>query len=129
MIKYIDSVKNINPEMLEGFFEGWKKPHSKENLLRILENSDHIVLAIDTDKNRVVGFITALSDLVQSAFIPLIEVLPDYRKQQIGTNLISRMLEKLKGIPAIDITCDPELQKFYSRFGMKPSAGMIIRDC
>ncbi len=128
MIKYVDSIESITPEMLKGFFEGWRKPRSKEEHLKILQNSDHIVLAVDTDRNRVVGFITALSDNVQSAFIPLLEVLSDYRGQKIGTNLLSRMLKKLKGIPAIDVICDLELQKFYSRFGMKPAVGMIIRD-
>ena len=127
MIKYTDSTENISSEMLNGFFQGWKEPHTPDNHLKILENSDHIVLAIDTKKNRVIGFITALSDNVQSAFIPLLEVLSDYRKQKIGTNLVSRMLKKLKGIPAIDLTCDPELQKFYSKFRMKFSVGMIIR--
>jgi len=41
---------------------------------------------------------------------------------------VSRMLEKLKGIPAIDLTCDAELQKFYSKFDMTSSVGMIIRN-
>ena len=113
MIKYTDSTNNINPEMLKGFFQGWKKPHTPEDHLKI-------VLAVDTDSHRVVGFITALTDKMQSAFIPLLEVLPDYRKQGIGTALVSRMLEKLKGIPAIDLTCDAELQKFYSKFSMYP---------
>lgn len=128
MIRYFDSAANITPEMLEGFFEGWRKPRSKEDHLKILQNSDHILLAIDTDTNQVVGFVTALSDDVQSAFIPLLEVLSDYRGQKIGSNLMLRMLKKLKGIPAIDVICDPELQKFYSKFGMKCATGMIIRD-
>ena len=128
MIKYTESTENITPEMLDGFFQGWKKPRSPEEHLKILDNSDYIVLAVDTEKNRVVGFITALTDKVQTAFIPLLEVLPDYRKQGIGTGLVSRMLKKLEGIPAIDVTCDAELQKFYSKFDMTPSVGMIIRD-
>jgi len=128
MIKYTDSTNNITPEMLKGFFHGWKKPHTPEGHLKIFKNSDYIVLAVDTETHRVVGFITALTDKVQSAFIPLLEVLPDYRKQGIGTALVSRMLEKLREIPAIDLTCDVELQKFYSRFGMIQSVGMIIRN-
>jgi len=56
-IYYTDSVEEITTEMLTGFFEGWKKPHTPEVHLRILHNSDHIVLAIDREKNRVVGFI------------------------------------------------------------------------
>jgi ribosomal protein S18 acetylase RimI-like enzyme len=128
MIRYTDSTKNITSEMLKGFFQGWKKPHTPEDHLKILENSDYVVLAVDTDTHRVVGFITALTDKVQSAFISLLEVLPDYRKQGIGTALVSKMLEKLKGIPAIDLICDAELQKFYYKFGMSPSVGMVIRN-
>jgi predicted GNAT family N-acyltransferase len=52
----------------------------------------------------------------------------NFRKQGIGAALVSKMLEKLNGIPAIDLTCDAELQKFYSRFGMIPSVGMVIRN-
>ena len=128
MIEYTDSVENITPQMLEGFFEGWKKPRIPEEHLEILKHSNHFVLAIDSDKGKVIGFITALTDRMQSAFIPLLEVLPGYRKQGIGRALMSRMLEKLKGIPAIDLTCDPALQSFYSKFGMVPSTCMIIRD-
>ncbi|MBM3240008.1 GNAT family N-acetyltransferase [Candidatus Poribacteria bacterium] len=128
MIEYTDSTNNITSEMLKDFFQGWKKPYTPEDHLKILENSDHIVLAVDTDTHRVVGFITALTDKVQSAFIPLLEVLPAYRKQGIGIALVSRMLEKLKGIPAIDLICDAELQKFYSKFDMTPSVGMVIRN-
>jgi ribosomal protein S18 acetylase RimI-like enzyme len=128
MIEYTDSVEEITTEMLIGFFEGWKKPHTPQAHLRILQQSDHIVLAIDREKNSVVGFITALTDEVQSAFIPLVEVLPDYRGQQIGSELVSRMLKKLEGIPAIDLTCDPDVQAFYAQFGMIPSVGMCIRN-
>ena len=127
MIEYTDSVEEITTKMLIRFFEGWKKPHTPEEHLKILHNSDHIVLAIDREKNRVVGFITALTDDIQSAFIPLLEVLPDYRRQGIGSELVSRMLRKLEGIAAIDLTCDPDVQKFYSKFGMLPSVGMSIR--
>ena len=128
MIEYTDTTEGISPEMLTGFFEGWKKPHAPEQHLAILNNSDHVVLGIDAAEHRVVGFITALTDGVQSAFIPLLEVLPNYRNQGIGSTLVSKMLEKLKGIPAINLTCDPQMQKFYAKFGMTPSVEMIIRD-
>lgn len=114
--------------MLKGFFQGWRKPPTPEDHLNILRNSDCIVLALDTDRSCVVGFITALTDKVQSAFIPLLEVLPDYQRQGIGSELVRRMLAKLKPIPAIDLTCDPSLQKFYAKFGMTPSVGMVVRD-
>jgi ribosomal protein S18 acetylase RimI-like enzyme len=128
MIEYVDSIEGVTPAMLSGFFEGWKKSYTSESHLIILENSDHIVLALDTERNRVVGFITALTDGIMSAFIPLLEVLPDYRNQGIGSSLVLRMLEKLKDIPGINLMCDQNLQSFYSRFGMSPSSGMILRN-
>jgi ribosomal protein S18 acetylase RimI-like enzyme len=128
MIEYADSVEGVAPRMLKGFFEGWKKPRTPEEHLRMLENSDHVVLALDPANEKVVGFITALSDHVQTAFIPLLEVLPEYRGRGIGSELVTRMLEKLKGLPCVDLTCDPDVQKFYERFGMIPSVGMVIRD-
>jgi hypothetical protein len=38
------------------------------------------------------------------------------------------MLEKLRGFYMVDVVCDPDLQAFYARFGMKPYAAMIIRN-
>jgi ribosomal protein S18 acetylase RimI-like enzyme len=94
--------------------------------LAILKRSDHVVLAVDGDQ--VVGFITAISDGVLSAYIPLLEVLPSYRQQGIGSELVRQMLEKLRGLYMVDLVCDPELQGFYARLGMKPYAAMIIRN-
>jgi len=128
MIRYSDSIAGVTPDMLKGFFQGWKKPRTPEEHLEILRHSTCIVLAIDADTNRVVGRITALTDRVQAAFIPLLEVLPEYQHQGVGSELVKRMLGKLKGIPCIDLTCYPEMQKFYAKFGMVPSVGMVIRD-
>lgn len=127
MIRYSYSTTNLTPDMLKGFFQGWKKPRTPEEHLEILKNSTHVVLAIDTDTDHVIGFVTALTDNLQAAFIPLLEVLPEFRHRGIGSELFTRVLEKLKGVPCIDLTCDPEMQEFYAEFGMVPSVGMVIR--
>ena len=75
MIEYQDTTDDITPEMLTGFFEGWLRPRTPEVHLKILQNSDYRLLAIDKPGGTVVGFITALTDHVQSAFIPLTAVL------------------------------------------------------
>ena len=86
------------------------------------------MLAIDEESRRVVGFVTALTDGVQAAFIPLLEVLPEYRGRGIGSELMRRVLGLLSDLTAIDLTCRPELQPFYARFGMQPSVGAILRN-
>ena len=128
MIEYRDNIQGITPDMLTGFFEGWSKPLTPEQHLRVLENSDVVIIAVDPDAEQIVGFITALTDYVQAAFIPLLEVIPPYRGQGIGSELVKRVLQQFEGIQSIDLTCDPDLQPFYARFGMQPSVGMIIRN-
>jgi len=95
--------------------------------MQILQNSYRFVLAIDIETNMVVGFINALSDKIQFAFIPMLEVLPDYQNKGIGTKLMEILLSKLVHIDCIDLTCDPEKQSFYERFNMLKSHGMVIR--
>ena len=126
MITYTSSLDGITVEQLQGFFVGWPNPPKPEAHLRILQGSSHIVLALDG--GRVVGFITAISDGVLSAYIPLLEVLPEYKAQGIGSELTRRMLETLRHLYVVDLICDPDLQPFYSRFGMRPYSGMILRN-
>ncbi|MBY6051870.1 GNAT family N-acetyltransferase [Cytobacillus firmus] len=128
MIEYKVDIEGISPDMLDGFFDGWPNPPSPEKHLKLLKNSTKIVLAVDRDKHAVAGFITAISDGVLSAYIPLLEVLPEYQQQGIGQKLVTRMLEELDGIYMIDIMCDPELQPFYEKFGMIKSSGMVQRN-
>ena len=128
MIEYIETTEGITPAMLRGFFAGWGNPHTPATHLEILNKSAYIVLAFDRATNKVVGFITAITDFIQSAFIPLLEVLPEYRNQGIGSLLVKRMLEKLSHIYAIDLMCDYGLQGFYQKLGMMPAVGMVIRN-
>jgi ribosomal protein S18 acetylase RimI-like enzyme len=127
MIDYLTNLENIKPEHLEGFFVGWKHPLSPEQLYQILRNSSYFVIAYDTEVKRVVGFVNVLSDVVNFAFIPMIEVLPAYQKRGIGTELMKRILHILSHISCIDLTCDVNMQSFYKRFGMVESNGMMIR--
>ena len=128
MIIYTDSIEGISTENLHGFFVGWPNPPSPETHLKLLAKSDHAVLAVDDETGNVVGFITAISDSVLSAYIPLLEVLPAYQERGIGQELVRQMLEKLSGLYMVDLICDPELQPFYARFGMKPAFGMMLRN-
>jgi ribosomal protein S18 acetylase RimI-like enzyme len=126
MISYRHSAEAVKPDQLRGFFERWPNPPPPRRHLEILKGSDHVVLALEGE--RVVGFITAISDGVLSAYVPLLEVLPSYRQQGIGSELVRQMLETLRGLYMVDLVCDPELQGFYARLGMKPYTAMIIRN-
>lgn len=128
MIEYRDCCDDLTPEQVEGFFVGWPNPPSPQTLLKILKGSTHIVLAIDDRSGYVIGFINAVSDGVLSAYIPLLEVLPGFQHRKIGTELVRRMIDKLKDFYMVDLICDDDLRPFYKRFGMEPFGGMVIRN-
>jgi ribosomal protein S18 acetylase RimI-like enzyme len=128
MIIYTDSLADVTSEHLHGgFFVGWPNPPTPTTHYRILANSAAIVLARIAD-GTVVGFITAVSDQVSCAYIPHLEVLPAYQGQGIGSELVREMLEKLRYLYMVDLVCDPPLQPFYERFGMRPVLGMVVRN-
>jgi ribosomal protein S18 acetylase RimI-like enzyme len=127
-VSYTDSLENISAKNLQGFFVGWLNPPSPQIHLELLKNSDELILAIDLDTRHVIGFITAITDKILSAYIPFLEVLPEHQSRGVGQELTRRMLEKLKGLYVIDLLCDRELQPFYVRMGMKPAHGMMLRN-
>lgn len=126
-IQYLQSIGGITAAQLTGgFFVGWPNPPSPETHLRLLAGSDHIVLAVDAQTGAVVGFITAITDGVLSAYIPLLEVLPGYQGRGIGQELVRRMLDQLRHLYMVDLLCDVELQPYYAKSGMRPATGMLL---
>lgn len=127
-LRYQNTCEGITAEQLTGFLAHWRNPRTPAEHLAILRGSDYVALAVDEQSGHVVGFVTALTDGVQAAFIPLLEVLPDYRGHGVGSELMRRVLELLRDLTAVDLTCNPEMQPFYARFGMKPSVGAVRRN-
>jgi len=129
MVHYRHNAEGIQPAQLRGFFEGWPNPPTPETHLRVLERSDAIVLALtDGPTPRVVGFATAITDGILSATIPLLEVLPGHRGQDIGHELIERLLARLDHLYMIDVTCDPNVVPFYTSLGMTAATGASLRN-
>lgn len=127
MIEYRSDVAGLTPEQIHGFFVGWQNPFPPETHLRMLTGSDLSQVAVDTSTGRVVGFIAALTDNVQGAFITLLEVLPEYQGQGVGKALMTQMLDRLSHIQTIELMCDADLVPFYQQFDMKPAGGMVLR--
>ena len=120
------SAEGVEPDDLVGFFEGWPTPPSPERHLALLRGSTHVVLA--EAERRIVGFVTAISDGVLAAYIPLLEVRQEWRGKGVGSELVLRMLAALEGCYMVDVVCDPDLIPFYERFGLVPLAGMGRRN-
>ncbi|MEK4564770.1 GNAT family N-acetyltransferase [Alkalihalobacillus sp. FSL R5-0424] len=128
MIQFIYDTSGITPSMVEGFFVDWPSHPDPAAHIQLLQQSSYIVLAIDEDASQVVGFITAISDGVLSAYIPLLEVLPAYRNRGIGNELVERMKKQLSHLYMVDLGCDDDLVPYYEKHGMFKTNAMILRN-
>ena len=128
MLIYKNELHGITSDMLRGFFADWPNPPNPETHLKLLKNSSKVIIAVEPDTNQVLGFITAISDGVLSAYIPLLEVLPAYKNKGIGRELVHRMLRELDDIYMIDLCCDDDLVPYYDKLGMMQTNGMILRN-
>ena len=122
MIRYAYSTEGVSPGDLAGFFAGWPNPPSPVTHRTLLDGSAEVVLVVDDDSGRVVGFITAVSDGVLS-YIPFLEVVTEYRRRGIGSELVRQMLARLERFYMVDLLCDTELQAFDESLGMTRASG------
>ena len=126
-LEYRTTAEGLTPDQLGGgFFDGWLDPQSPYTLLRILDASDHGVIAVRNEQ--VIGFVTALSDGVLSAFITLLEVLPEHHDKGIGHSLINQMMSQIGDLYIVDLVCDANLSRFYAELGFAATTGMSRRD-
>lgn len=128
MVQYTDSATDLDEAAVTGLFGYWGNPPAAVDILRILRGSDHVVLAVDDESGRVIGYITAITDGVSAAYIPHLEVRREWQGQGIGSELARRMLATLSHLYMIDLICDEDLQPFYARLGFRPWTGMILRN-
>lgn len=125
-MEYKSSLDGLNSSHFEGFCVGWGKPLNGEKLLKVLQSSYRVVVALKD--GQVVGFVQAISDGLLAAYIPLLEVRPEYQNQGIGQELVKLLLADLKDLYMIDLCCDEDLSSYYQKFGMVPVRGMCKRN-
>jgi len=76
-------------------------------------------------EGRIIGMARVISDGCSDAYIQDVVVLPPYRKQGIGRELISRLTEYCiaRKIGWIGLVAEPGTREFYEELGYGPLAG------
>lgn len=115
MITYLTDAGSVRADQVEGFFVGWPSPPSAQKLVEVMDASYRRVWALDGD--RAVGYINAISDGVLTAFLPWLEVLPEYQGRGIGTELVRRIVDQLDDMYSVDLACDDDVVGFYEHLG------------
>ena len=94
---------------------GWDPMHGVYD--RILDRSyTHFSIADGPD---LIAFVNVLSDGIGDAFLVDLMVHPDYQGKGLGKSLVTYAVKNLTGdgIRCIQVTFDPELERFYRGCG------------
>ena len=85
-------------------------------------SDEHIAVYRD---GRLIGYVGCVSNGVTDAYIRDLMVHPAAQGRGIGTELMRRMIARLKeeGVCVISVLYEESLQPFYARFGFMPLCG------
>lgn len=105
----------------------WKDEYNPAEIPRLIRGSFAFVVAEDTGTGRAVGMGRAISDGVSDAYIQDLVVLPGYRGQDLGTALVSCLIEQCReaGITWIALVAEPGSESFYLPLGFARMEGHI----
>ena len=97
----------------------WKDTYDKFGIPQLIKGSFAFAVAFDKKTKKAIGMGRVLSDGVSDAYIQDIVILPEYRKLNIGTLLVQKLLEYCdsKGIDWISLIAEPGTDGFYKTIG------------
>lgn len=120
--------RDFDPEQLVRLYEhaSWAKGRTVEDAREMLSNTD---LALSVwDEEHLVGFGRVLTDYVYRASIWDVIVDPSYQGQDLGTQIMERILEhpSLKRVELFWL-CTRDKQSFYEKLGFSSNeqTGMV----
>ncbi|MFB6080092.1 MAG: GNAT family N-acetyltransferase [Haloferacaceae archaeon] len=105
--------------------EWWTETRKRDELPRMLTNSDELVGFEDTDSGELVAFARILTDYTYKALIFDVMVAEPYRNEGLG----ERLMDELRGHPRLvdvehfELYCLEEMVGFYERWGFTDELG------
>ena len=124
MIKYTEEIKPTQDELKDLFLSvNWNSGKFPDRLYKSIENSSYKIFAYDEDK--LVGLASGLSDGCINLFISYLLVDPQYKGQNIGTELLNRITSK-KNFNRIQLITEESCKDFYLKNGfIQDGVGMF----
>jgi ribosomal protein S18 acetylase RimI-like enzyme len=120
-IKFIDSWNDLEIVKLYKAGGWWKENYDPSGLNNLIKGSFAFAVAIDKLSGKAIGMGRLISDGISDAYIQDLVVLPEYRDQGIGRQLVKTLLDHClsKGILWIGLIAEPAQDGFYSNIGFK----------
>ena len=110
----------------------WKPEYNPDGIPDLIKHSYAFAVAIDCSRKKAVGMARLISDGISDAYIQDTIVLPQYRRHDVGTQLISVLLDccEKHHIKWIGLIAEPGSQSFYKTLGfheMKKHTPMLYK--
>ncbi|GHO98217.1 N-acetyltransferase [Reticulibacter mediterranei] len=115
----------IEPEMVRKLYDavGWWPEREEQEIAAVLSGD----LAIGAwDGERLIGFARVISDHRLHAYIDDVMVHPDYQRQGVGRQMLTKLLAALQHIETITLFCQPELREFYRQSGFRAFPSQVV---
>ena len=99
----------------------WKEPYESSGVGQLIKGSYAFAVVVDKKTGKTIGMGRIISDGVSDAYIQDLVILPKYRDQGIGKQLVQFLLKRCKddGIFWIGLIAEPDQDGFYSTIGFK----------
>jgi predicted GNAT family N-acyltransferase len=103
----------------------WASHRTREDVDRMLSETDLVFALVDRSQDRLVGFTRVLTDFVYRAMVFDVIVAPGERERGLGRRLLDAVVHapQLVRVETLELTCQPELIAFYARWGFTDSNG------
>ena len=100
----------------------WKDKYNSSSIKFLIKGSYKFAVVIKKDEGRAIGMGRLISDGVSDAYIQDLVVLPKYRDQGIGKQLVEFLLQHCisKGILWIGLIAEPGQDRFYLAMNFYP---------
>ncbi len=97
----------------------WTARRTREQVRRMLAESDVVFGVVDTERDRLVGFARILTDFVFRAHVQDVIVLEEYRGRGVSRLLMDAAVShpRLKDVEMFELTCKPGLVPLYEKWG------------
>ena len=126
----VSLVRSWDAEDIEALYRAgdwWKDEYDPAEISRLIGGSFAFVVAADKESGRAVGMGRAISDGVSDAYIQDLVVLPEYRRRDLGTAMVSLLVARCReaGISWIALVAEPGSENFYVPLGFARMEGYI----
>jgi len=126
----IQCVKSWNVEEIADLYRAggwWKEEYSPADLSRLIRGSFVFAVAVDRNSGRAVGMGRVISDGVSDGYIQDLVVLPPFRKQGTGAQIVSALVQKCResGVLWLGLIAEPGTERFYTPFGFSRLEGYV----